>query len=137
MNIGYFDDNQIAFRVIYKPDIQPYIFVNGNMLSRPHSTKDISTFFEYICNHPNKRITTEELQSVAKISLKKGMDDILRDLGFRGVLAKLFFREMTNNSVYFVNPVLQGEVNKLGIDWGDVSALIHTPKRKGGLFPTT
>lgn len=130
------DENETAFRVNYSPKVEPFISVNGHWISRPHFTGDVSVFFEYIHKNPNRRITKEELENKQKIKLKKGMDDILRDLGFRGVLAKTFFKEMTNNSVYFVNPVRHKDLKELHVDYRDIYELLFTPKRKTAIFPT-
>lgn len=130
------DENETAFRVNYSPKISPYIAVNGHWISRPHFTSNIGDFFAYIHNNPNRTITAVEVEEQTKIKLQKGMDDILRDLGFRGSLAKVFFKEMTNSQVYFVNPVSHGYLQSLNIDMDDTYKLIFTPKRKSAIFPT-
>ena len=132
----YGPDEEIAFVVKYKPQISRYIFINLHYLSRPHFTKEISSFIEYIITNPNKDITSDEIRDVVKIELKKGMDDVLRDIGFRGDLAKIFFRKMTNSVVHFVNPVYKKDLREMGIDQFNIYKLLLTPKRKSAIFPT-
>jgi len=128
--------DEVAFRVNYSPKIQPYIFVNMHAISRPHFTSEISTFFGYIHANPNREITLREVEETQKIKLKKGMDDILRDLGFRGELARIFFKKMTNNAVHFTNPVRHCDLEELNIDLIDIYKTVFSPKRKKAIFPT-
>jgi len=132
----YESEDEIAFRVNYSPDTSLYISINGHWISRPHTSKNICDFFEYVHTNPDRIITKVEIEKNLQIKLNKGVDDILRDLGFRGVLAKIFFKKMTNDSVYFTNPVYVSDLKKLGIDLWDVYKLIYTPKRKGAITPT-
>ena len=126
-------DEEVAFRVNYDPKHWKYIAVNGHTISRPHFTSDISGLFQYIHTNANRVVTRQEVEDALKFKLKKGMDDVLRDLGFRGALAQAFFDEMTNGSVHFVNPVTWGRLRELKIDFREVYDLIFSPKRKGGL----
>ena len=130
-------DEEVAFRVNYNPTINPYISVNGHLISRPHFTSDVSEFFQYIYDNPNRLITSEEIDKKAKVKLKKGMDDVLRDLGFRKELAQIFFKEMTNKQVYFRNPVNHGHLKNMEIDMNDIYKTTFTPKRKTAKYPTT
>jgi hypothetical protein len=129
------DENEIVFRVNYTPNVEPFISVNGHWISRPHFTSNIGDFFSYIHKNSNRRITKEEVLA-QNIELKKGMDDILRDLGFRGILARVFFKEMTNSAVYFVNPVSLKDLKELKIEDIEVYRLMYTPKRKTAILPT-
>lgn len=129
------DPDEIAFRVNYSPKVEPYISINGHWISHPHFTSSISDFFAYIHKNPNRRITKEEL-ATQNIKLNKGMDDTLRDLGFRKELAQLFFKEMTNNAVHLVNPVTHKDLKEKGIYLEDIYRLIYTPKRTTAIWPT-
>ncbi|MFA6476131.1 MAG: hypothetical protein WCV68_01800 [Candidatus Paceibacterota bacterium] len=125
--------DDIAYRVNFDPNIL-CILVNGHELSRLHSKTDIADFFEYVNSHPNIAIKLSDLK---KLRLKKGLDDILRDIGFRGILAKMFFPKMTNSEIIFRNPIYQKDLEELGIDYVDAWILLHTPKRKGAFDVTS
>lgn len=133
----YVPDEEDAFWVNYDPKIWKYITVNGHIISRPHFTSNVSEFFAYIHTNANRVVTRQEVEQALNITLKKGMDDVLRDLGFRGVLAQAFFEEMSTGSVHFINPVTWGRVRALDIASGDIYKTIFTPKRKSAVFPTT
>ncbi len=129
-------DDETAFRVNYDASKSKYIAVNGHIISRPHFGSDVSGFFQYIHGNANRKVTRQEVEDVWKFKMKKGMDDVLRDLGFRGALAQIFFIEMTNGMVHFVNPVTWRRIRELRVDVDDVYRMILSPKRKGGVFPT-
>lgn len=130
----YGPENEIAFRLNYKPEVEPFISINMNWVSKPHFSSDISEVFGYIYANVGKEITTSDIKRDLNIELKKGIDDILRDLGFKGDLAKIFFKKMTNNSVHFTNPVFHHDLKMLNIDYMEIWRLLHTPKRKKLVF---
>ena len=68
-------DDEIAFRVNYNPKLERYISVNGHIISRPHFTGVVSTFFEYIYENANRTVTSQEVERVVKIKLKKDNQD--------------------------------------------------------------
>ena len=72
-------------------------------------------FFEYISQHPKKKITREQLESVLGL-LDRPISKLVYDIGFSGELKKLFFPKVSNNAVYFNNPVTQDDLLKVEID---------------------
>jgi len=72
-------------------------------------------FFEYIFQHPKKKIIKEQLESVLGV-LDRPISKLVYDIGFSGELKKLFFPKVSNNAVYFNNPVTQDDLLLAKID---------------------
>ena len=71
-------------------------------------------FFEYIMRFPKTKISRKQLESsIGK--LNRPISKLVYDCGFSGELKKLFFPKVSNNSVYFNNPVTQDDL--LSIDF--------------------
>jgi hypothetical protein len=72
-------------------------------------------FFEYISQHPKKKITREQLENILGV-LDRPISKLVYDIGFSGELKKLFFPKVSNNAVYFNNPVTQDDLLTAKID---------------------
>lgn len=62
-------------------------------------------FIEFVCSHPNTLIPVGDIEDSTALSLSANIHDILRDLGFKGDLRKIFFPVATKAKVMFVNPI--------------------------------
>jgi len=72
-------------------------------------------FFEYVVQFPKSKINRESLvESIGE--LDRPISKLVYDCGFSGELKKLFFPKVSNNSVYFNNPVTQDDLLAIGID---------------------
>jgi len=72
-------------------------------------------FFEYISQYPKKQIKRGDLESAIG-KLEKPISKIVYDIGFSGELKKLFFPKVSNNAVYFNNPVTRDALLDIDFD---------------------
>lgn len=85
------------------------------LLSRPHFGGENEMVFSYLFKNQGKRISLKELEREAtKMPLKKRIHEILKDLGFKGELAKAFF-SISKTGVIFQNPVTPEQMKDLEI----------------------
>lgn len=81
------------------------IKLNKMVLANPQSDSKAVNFFEYVYANPNKPIEVKDIEGTAAFTLSNNIQDILRDLGFKGNIRKVFFPVATKNKVMFVNPI--------------------------------
>lgn len=81
------------------------IKLNNILISRPNSDSKNLNFFEYVYGHSNEQIKVKEIEKTTAHTLSNNIQDILRDLGFKGNVRKLFFPIATKSKVMFVNPI--------------------------------
>jgi len=72
-------------------------------------------FFEYVSQHPKKKVSKEQLEGVVGV-LDRPISKLVYDIGFKGELKKLFFPKVSNNAVYFNNLVTQDDLLTTEID---------------------
>lgn len=95
----------VLYKVTYS-DHTRLIRINNIVLAKPdfESTNDLC--FTYLYGNPNKPIAFDELNKMADGKLEgKRLSDIVRDLGFTGVLKTIFFPVVTKAQIKFVNPI--------------------------------
>lgn len=84
-------------------------------LGKTNYNSENELVFSYLVKNPNKIVTARELMNNAtREPLKKRLHEIVRDLGFKGDLAKAFFRTASED-IYFRNPVSKADLSNLGI----------------------
>lgn len=106
-------------KIIYEikfSEIAKEIRINSFLLSKPDFGSVNFDVFGYLYNHPNQKITLEEIKDKTKIRTAKRLHDIVRDLGFRGNLLKAFF-SISKTSIMFRNPIKRKDLNDLSIRW--------------------
>lgn len=86
------------------------IILNQNyQISKLNYSSPNDLFFEYIYQHPKQKISREQLERVIG-QLDRPISKLVYDIGFKSELKKLFFPKVSNNSVYFNNPVTQDDL---------------------------
>ncbi len=88
---------------------------NAFILSSPNFNGENHNFIEYITQHTDVRLQKSQIETDAKIKLKKSFHSILNDLGFTGEIKKIFF-EASKVAVKFRNNIHEAEFESLGVD---------------------
>ena len=88
---------------------------NTFLISKLNYSSPNGLFFEYIFQHPRKKVSREQLEGVVGV-LDRPISKLVYDIGFSGELKKLFFPKVSNNAVYFNNPVTQDDLLTAKID---------------------
>ena len=91
------------------------ILNNKYLISKLNYSSPNDLFFEYIFQHPNKKISREQLEGVLGV-FNRPLSKLVYDIGFSGELKKLFFPKVSNNSVFFNNPVTRDDLLTIEID---------------------
>jgi len=89
--------------------------INGLVLSEPRYDSENEIVFNYIFSNPNRKISLNEIESKTGISIAKRIGVIVRDLGFKKDLKKMFFPDVSKTALRFVNPVTSLELRSRGI----------------------
>ena len=80
----------ILYKIAYS-DHTREIKLNGMVLANPQSDSKNVNFFEYVYLHPNIQIAVSDIEDASAMQLADNIQDILRDLGFKGSIRKVFF----------------------------------------------
>jgi hypothetical protein len=94
----------ILYKVTYSEHTRE-IKLNNMILARLKFDSKSVNFFEYVYAHPNKPLSTKDIEEDTAFSLSANIHDILRDLGFKGNIRKVFFPIATKTKVMFMNPI--------------------------------
>jgi len=79
------------------------IILNGKyLLRKPDYNSENERFFEYVYNHPGKKILRAEMGK-AGLDIKKNLRQVAADLGFKGELQKIFFPNISIDAIEFRN----------------------------------
>lgn len=81
------------------------IFMNSVYVGRTEMMGPPDEIFKYFYEHPNQRVTREEILEAAKLKTKRTLPDIIKDLGFVGPIKEAFFPGLSSNGGMFINPV--------------------------------
>lgn len=81
------------------------IKVNDMLLAKPNSDSKAMNFFEYMYDHPNTPIKVSDIETATKCELAASIQDILRDLNFKGYFRTVFFPKTNKNMAMFINPI--------------------------------
>lgn len=94
----------IIYKITYSEHTRE-IKLNNLILAKLQSDSKNVNFFEYIFSHQNTPVYVSEIEEHTAYSLTDNIHDILRDLGFKGNVRKIFFPIATKAKVMFVNPI--------------------------------
>lgn len=114
-NKCFYEKDRIIYEVQYN-DIDREIKVNGEFITHLQLNKENDLVFDYLFNHPNKKITKGEIEDAVKIKLTKSLNDIVKNLKFYGMGRTIFFPSLTKTTIEFRNPITLHELKKRGID---------------------
>lgn len=84
------------------------------LLSLPNFNSENANFIEYIIEKPNLKLSKADIEKELKTKLKKNFREIVRDLGFKGEISKLFF-DASKTAVQFRNYIPQTKLNEFGV----------------------
>lgn len=111
---GGFMQNVTRYWVKF-PQTREVIVNNRYLLAKPDLMSENDTVFNYVYEHPNKILTTAEIENATKHTIKKKLSQIIKDLGFTEELRKLFFN-VSNKGILFRNPISENQFKELNID---------------------
>jgi len=94
----------ILYKITYSEHTRE-IKLNNLVLARLQFDSKNVNFFEYVYSHQNQQIDIKDIENNTAIEIKDSIHDILRDLGFKDTLRKLFFPIATKSKVMFTNPI--------------------------------
>lgn len=84
------------------------ILLNGKLLHRPQSDSPSENLFSYLFNHPNQIIELKKIEeNEGRTDISNNIHQKVRDLGFSGILKKIFFPVVTQQTIQFSNPITQ------------------------------
>lgn len=81
------------------------IKVNNMLLAKPNSDSKAMNFFEYMYDHPNTPLKVSDIEAATQCELAASIQDILRDLNFKGSFRTVFFPKTNKNMAMFINPI--------------------------------
>lgn len=102
----------IAYQISYSNQTRE-IILNGFLLAKPDFGSENEQFFTYIFAHPNQKLNRIGIEKETG-NLKKTLHQIIRDLGFKGELARLFF-SVSKTHIQFNNPITKKTLSEAGI----------------------
>jgi hypothetical protein len=94
----------ILYKITYSEHTRE-IKLNNIVLARLQSDSKNVNFFEYVYSHPNEQLSVKDIEKSTAYSIAENIHDILRDLGFKGNIRKVFFPIATKVNVMFSNPI--------------------------------
>lgn len=92
------------------------VMLNGEkQLARLNFNSTNELVFDYLYRNQGKRVTVKELETeVLKEPLNKTLHAIVRDLGFTGALAQLFF-DVSKSAIRFTNHITEKDLEAFDI----------------------
>ncbi len=122
----------VVYRVTYSTHTRE-IKLNDILLSKPDFDRENERCFDYIFANPGRSIGKAELEKVNGEPLKKPLKHILRDLGFVGDVAKVFFPGIGDKSIEFVNPITRQYAYKHNLPVLDFTAIGRNREKPGDM----
>lgn len=92
------------YKITYSEHLRE-IKLNNIVLANLQSDSKNVNFFEYVFSNPNIPLAVSDIEEATAMSLASNIQDILRDLGFKGNTRKVFFPIATKSKVMFMNPI--------------------------------
>ena len=112
-------ESEVVYRITYtkaREILLSDVFQNEVFqLAKPDFDSENELVFNYLYEHPNQRITRQEIEDAMKVKLTKSFNKIVDNLGFKGDLRRLFFNVSKKTSIQFTNPITEHHLNELGI----------------------
>lgn len=109
-------DDEPAFWIEYSENVRRILLNGQKQLARPHSCSENELVFSYLYQHAYRRITLKELEEKATGQpLNKNLHEILRDLGFKSALARIFF-DVSKLHIRFRRSVSYAQLAEFGVD---------------------
>ena len=83
-------------------------------LAKPDFNSENDLVFGYLYKNPNKKHSISDIEKAIGNKLNKSLHKIVENLGFKGNL-KTAFMDVTKDTICFRNPIIQDDLDKLGI----------------------
>ena len=91
---------------------QRQVLMNNAQISKPDFNSENDLVFSFLYDHPNKRITREELEKAVGGKLTKSLHKIVENLGFEGDTKEVFF-SVSKNAIEFRNPITKRDLEEM------------------------
>lgn len=109
------DAEKIAYWIDYSERSRRVMLNGEKQLARLNFNSTNELVFDYLYRNSGKRVTVKELETeVLKEPLNKTLHAIVRDLGFTGALAQLFF-DVSKSAIRFSNHVTESDLKAFDI----------------------
>lgn len=102
-------DNKISYEIIFDEDYD-YVYLFDNFKQVKYKIikyqyySDHKKIMEYLFDNKDRMVEIKELEKVINFDIKKSTSEIIRDLGFTGIIATLFFK-ISKTKIQFKNQV--------------------------------
>ncbi|PIQ72345.1 hypothetical protein COV86_03475 [Candidatus Roizmanbacteria bacterium CG11_big_fil_rev_8_21_14_0_20_35_14] len=91
---------------------QRQVLMNNAQIGKPDFNSENDLVFSFLYEHPNKRITREELEKAVGGKLTKTLHKIVENLGFEGDTKEVFF-SVSKNAIEFRNPITKKDLEEM------------------------
>lgn len=91
---------------------QRQVLMNNAQIGKPDFNSENDLVFSFLYEHPNKRITREELEKAVGGKLTKSLHKIVENLGFEGDTKEVFF-SVSKNAIEFRNPITKKDLEEM------------------------
>lgn len=102
--------NKVIYWIDYSERSRRVMLNGEKQLARLNFNSTNELVFDYLYRNQGRRVTVKELEAeVLKEPLNKTLHAIVRDLGFTGALAQLFF-DVSKSAIRFSNHVTEADL---------------------------
>lgn len=127
INIDATKNAEILYEVKYQDQ---KILLNKLLISKTEFMSTPDELFRYFFEHPNKKISQEEIQNSLKKNITRRLPNIITDLGFTGNLRKIFFPNLSKSGGIFVNPITYQDLTERQLSLLSLETK-NNPSKKG------
>ena len=107
--------NKIIYWIDYSERSRKVVLNGERQLARLNFNSTNELVFDYLYRNQGKRVTVKELEAeVLKEPLNKTLHAIVRDLGFTGALAQMFF-DVSKSAIRFSNHITEADLEAFDI----------------------
>lgn len=104
------DKTTVLYEITYTKQRQ--VLMNNAQISKPDFNSENDLVFSFLYEHPNKRVTREELEKAVGGKLTKSLHKIVENLGFEGDTKEVFF-SVSKNAIEFRNPITKKDLEEM------------------------
>jgi len=107
-------EEEPIYEIIYREQVCE-IYLGEQLIANPDFNSINEQIFTYIYNHPNRRISIDELEKEClKQRLGRTLNSVVQNLGFTGDIRKVFFN-VSKQGIRFKNPIYRKDLEALNI----------------------
>lgn len=104
------EQDEPMYQITYTKQRQ--VLMNNAQISKPDFNSENDLVFSFLYEHPNKRITREDLEKAIGEKLTKSLHKIVENLGFEGDTKEVFF-SVSKNAIEFRNPITKRDLEEM------------------------